>query len=134
MNIRRKIIHTALNNHRVISFIAIGLLNTFIHASIVILCIEGLNFNQICANIIAFFVANVFSFFTNCRITFKQKPSIKKYIKFFQVSMVSLILTISMSSIAEYYALHYLIGLCFVILCGPLLTFTLHKLYAFKKI
>ncbi|AWL06094.1 GtrA family protein [Massilia oculi] len=86
----------------------------------------------VAANVAGFALANTCSFFANCRFTFRQPPSWNRYRKFLAVSMLSLALTVALSALAEALRWHYLIGLALVLLCGPVLTFALHKAVTFR--
>lgn len=111
----------------------IGILNTLLHSSAVIVSVEFFSINPIIGNIIAFFIANVFSFSMNSKYTFKVSYTWNRYIKFLIASQVSLILTIIFSSLAEYMEWHYLIGLLLVIFIAPLLTFLVQKTFVFNS-
>lgn len=115
------------------TFAIIGVVNTLVHSSIVIVFVEKLMLNPTFANTIAFFIANIASFFMNAHFTFKLAPTLKRYKRFFLASLSTLILTILLSSFAEFMHWHYLIGLALVILAGPILTFILQKKWAFAK-
>lgn len=111
----------------------IGILNTFIHSSAVIISVEFFSINPIIGNIIAFFIANVFSFSMNSKYTFKVSYTWTRYMKFLIASQVSLILTILFASLAEYMRWHYLVGLLLVIFIAPLLTFLVQKTFVFNS-
>lgn len=112
----------------------VGVVNTMLHSGVVIFLIEVGVVGAVLANIFGFLCANTFSFFINCKLTFKSPPTFAIYRKFAMVSLVSLVLTVCLSAFAVWMVWHYLIGLILVIVFGPLLTFVLHKNYAFKKI
>ncbi|MGZ4954216.1 MAG: GtrA family protein [Methylobacter sp.] len=112
----------------------IGVFNTLVHSGIVIALVEGKLAGAVAANTLGFIGSNTFSFFMNCRLTFKSPPSRVLYRKFVLVSLTSLVMTVSLSLFAESMKWHYLAGLLLVIIFGPLLTFFLHKTYAFKNI
>ena len=122
-----------LPHREVLVFGVIGIINTFFYSATVIAIVEGKFASPILANLVGFGAANTFSFFANSFFTFQRPPSWKLYKKFFLVSLLSLALTISLASLAEMMKWHYLIGLILVILFGPILTFALHKVYAFRQ-
>lgn len=96
--------------------------------------VESNLLGPVSANICAFLIANQFSFFLNCRFTFQKSPALALYGRFFLVSLASLIVTIGLSSYAEWMRWHYGVGLLLVILVGPPLTFILQKHWAFKLV
>lgn len=118
----------------VLIFGLIGVVNTLLHSATVILLVEGLITTPVPANIAGFAVANTASFFANSFFTFRRRPTWGIYSKFFMVSMGSLILTICLSFLAETMGWHYLVGLILVILCGPVLTFLLHRIFTFRHL
>lgn len=122
-----------LARHRaLLVFAVIGMINTALHSGAVIVLVETALAGPVAANVAGFALANTVSFFANCRFTFRQRPSWERYRKFLAVSMLSLALTVALSALAEAMHWHYLVGLLLVLLCGPVLTFTLHKAVTFR--
>jgi putative flippase GtrA len=122
-----------LARHRaLLVFGAIGVANTLLHSGTVIALVEGALAGPVPANVAGFIVANTCSFFANCRFTFLQPPSWSRYRKFLAVSLLSLALTIGLSALAQAMHWHYLVGLLLVLLCGPVLTYALHKAVTFR--
>jgi putative flippase GtrA len=111
----------------------IGVCNTAVHASAVVFLVERALAMPVAANVAGFALANTFSYFANAWLTFRQRPSWVLYGRFALVSLGSLLLTMALSALAEYWHWHYLAGLAMVILCGPVLSFALHKLFTFAK-
>ncbi len=114
-------------------FSIIGIINTFIHTIIVIFLVEYFQMFSVYANIIGFISANIFSFIMNSKYNFKSNISLNKYIKFLSVSIVGLIVTISMSSLAELLKLHYIWGLIFIYITMPIITFIFHYKWTWKR-
>lgn len=122
-----------LARHRaMLMFGLIGLANTLLHSGAVIALVETALAGPVPANVAGFAVANTFSFFANCRYTFRQPPSWLRYRKFLAVSLLSLVLTVALSALAQALRWHYLAGLLLVLLCGPVLTYVLHKSVTFR--
>jgi len=120
--------------HRpMVVFGIIGVINTLLHSGTVVALVEGCAANPVAANVLGFALANTFSYFANCRLAFRQPPTWDRYRKFLAVSLVSLLLTVLLSSLAEAMRWHYLVGLGMVLLCGPILTFILHKAFTFRQ-
>lgn len=115
-----------------IVFALIGVANTLLHSGTVIALVESALAGPVPANVAGFAVANSFSFFANCRYTFRQPPSWGRYRKFLAVSLLSLALTVGLSALAEAMRWHYLVGLLLVLVFGPVLTFALHKTVTFR--
>jgi putative flippase GtrA len=111
----------------------IGVCNTALHSTAVVLLVESALAKPVAANIAGFAAANTFSYFANAWLTFRQRPSWKLYGRFALVSLGSLILTVALAALADYLHWHYLAGLAMVILCGPVLSFSLHKLFTFAQ-
>lgn len=114
-------------------FGVIGVCNTVLHSATVVFLVERALAGPVAANVAGFAIANTFSYFTNAWLTFRQRPSWALYGRFALVSLGSLILTIALSALAEYLHWHYLAGLAMVILCGPVLSFALHKVFTFAQ-
>jgi putative flippase GtrA len=117
--------------HEFIRFGLVGIVNTGVHAGIVIALMETLAPPAYVANGIAFMFANVMSYCINSRFTFRTAISFRGYRKFLLVSLLSLALTLAITSLAEYSGLHYGIGLVLVICVVPVLNYLVMKLWAF---
>lgn len=122
---------TALIGRQFVLFGLIGVVNTGVHSAVVVGLVEGGLTTPVPANVAAFFLANVFSFFANSRCTFRVAPSLTLYRRFLTVSLTTLGLTVALSGLAEWMEWHYLVGLLLVIVLGPVLAFVMHKTYAF---
>lgn len=113
-------------------FGAIGVCNTLLHTLTVVVLVENDIATPVPANVAGFLVANTFSFFSNSWLAFQQAPTWARYGRFALVSLSSLVLTVCLSALAEAMQWHYLAGLGLVILCGPVLTYLLHKAFTFR--
>lgn len=114
-------------------FGVIGVANTLLHSVTVIGLMENAITTPVPANMLGFTIASTFSFFANSFFTYKRRPSLTLYWRFILVSLASLALTVFFAALAQAMGWHYLIGLALVILVGPVLTFLLHKAYAFSQ-
>lgn len=114
-------------------FSLIGLFNTLIHFLIVVGCVEIFEVHPVVSNILAFIVANTFSFWANSRWNFRTGMNYGRYVKFFTVSTVGLIVTVLMSSLAEWLKLHYFFGILFIFIAMPILTFTMHYKWTWRE-
>lgn len=122
-----------LERHRsLVVFGVIGVVNTLLHSLAVVALVESALAAPVAAHVAGFALANCFSFFANCRYAFRQSPSWARYRSFLGVSLLSLALTIGLSGLAEAMRWHYLAGLLLVLLCGPVLSYLLHKTVTFR--
>jgi len=119
-------------SHQILFFCFIGVINSAVHAVVVLTLVESSILTPVAANVCAFVVANIVSFFLNCRFTFRTLPRFFLYRRFFLVSLVSLILTVMLSGGVQLMGWDYKIGLLLVIGVAPMLTFALQKWWAFK--
>lgn len=110
----------------------IGVCNTLLHSLTVVTLVESGIATPVPANVAGFLIANTFSFFSNSWLAFQLKPTWARYGKFALVSLTSLVLTVCLSAWAEAMHWHYLAGLGLVMLCGPVLTYLLHKAFTFR--
>lgn len=98
-----------LRKHRqFLVFCLIGVLNTAINFAVVVACVEGFGSNQVTANLLAFFMANIASFFANSLWNFHTPLTLARYRRFLMssVSVVALILVVSAE--ADHFGIHYL--------------------------
>lgn len=107
-------------------FSVIGGLNTLIHFVVVVMLVEAVKLHPVVSNVAGFILANTFSYWANSRLNFKTQMSYQRYAKFLTVSVLGLLITIFMSSLAEWLQLHYLFGLLFIFITMPVLTFIMH--------
>ncbi len=117
---------------KVFRFAGIGVINTLIHTVIVILCVEYYGVHPTFANAIAFVAANTFSYWANRRWNFKGDTSLRQYGRFITISLVGLIITMLVSSLAAWAGWHYFVGLALIFIALPALTFILHWQWTFK--
>jgi putative flippase GtrA len=130
---RVKLLEPHWRRHRdLLTFGAIGVVNTALHTATVVALVETLRMSPVLANVAGFALANLASFFANSHLTFRRRPTLRLYGKFFMVSLGSLALTVALSALAQALRWHYLIGLLMVVLCGPVLTYVLHKTITFR--
>ncbi|EGR0581290.1 GtrA family protein [Vibrio cholerae] len=115
-----------------IVFAIVGVINTSLHASILIFLVESFLLSSTAANFVAFGLANIFSYVANSKYTFNRPLSVKKYIAFFSASLISLALTLMISFLSNMYGLHYLFGFFLIVIFVPLLNFIALKIFIFK--
>lgn len=132
MNIMDKIKKIFLNKE-FIFFIIIGLINTF--NGVVFSFIYSSLFNENLAFVLGYISGLAISYILNSYITFKEKLSFTKFIKFgisyipnFIIQNIVVIITFNILG------LHKLIAYCLAAIIGIPVTFILLKIFAFRKI
>lgn len=112
----------------VITYGAIGVLNTGIHFAIFYFVVQ-LTYSQAIANSLGFVVAVVFSFYMNARFTFRVQPTLTKFLKMF-VSM--LIVSFVFGALGDYWMVTPC--LTFIIYCvlNPIIGFLVAKFFVYS--
>jgi putative flippase GtrA len=120
------------HQQQVLRFAISGALVTFSHALIAGAILQFVAASQAVANGIAFVVATIFSYFVNTLWSFSAQPKPRSMLRFGLVSIIGCILAISISSVADYRALPYWYGICWVIVIVAPVTFILHRIWTYK--
>lgn len=120
-------------NQQILKFAVIGVINTAIHASIVMIAVEAFQIRPWIANTLAFIAANLASYAMNSKYTFHESLSWFAYCRFLAASMFALTLTVLIAWIAEQNDIHYLVSLILVILLVPVFNFLILKYFVFSK-
>lgn len=115
-------------------FAIIGVLNTGVHASVVVVGVEWWKWRAVFSNVLAFVVSNVFSYVLNSKFTFGEKMSLVGYVRFFAVSIVSFMLVILITWLGEINGVHYLVSLLVVVFVVPVLNFFVLKFWAYSNV
>ena len=130
MNIINKIKNTFINKEFIL-FIIIGVINTF--NGVVFSFIYSSLLNENLAFVLGYISGLVVSYILNSYITFKEKLSFTKFIKFgisyipnFIIQNIVVIITLNILG------LHKLIAYCLAAVIGIPVTFLLLKFFAFK--
>lgn len=130
MNIINKIKNIFINKEFIL-FIIIGVINTF--NGIVFSFIYSSLLNENLAFVLGYISGLIVSYILNSYITFKEKLSITKFLKFgisyipnFIIQNIVVIITFNILG------LHKLIAYCLAAIIGIPVTFALLKLFAFK--
>ncbi|QLG94309.1 GtrA family protein [Pseudomonas yamanorum] len=116
---------------RFIRFCCVGLCNTLIHVCLVLFLVEILLLAPPIANVTAFFIANMTSYFLNSSWTFRKKLSIGMYLKFFTVSLIGLIVSWSCVWTTEFLGFHYLIGVLMSVFFLVIIGYILNRYFVF---
>lgn len=131
MNIIEKIKSTFINKEFIL-FIIIGVINTF-NGVIFSFVYSGL-FNENLAFVLGYFSGLVVSYILNSYITFKEKLSCTKFLKFAISYIPNFIIQNIVVIIAfNILGLHKLIAYCLAAIIGIPVTFLFLKFFAFKK-
>ena len=111
-----------------------GFAATAIHTAVATVLILFILVAPPIANVIAFALATAFSYFANTLWTFSSSPSTRTLFRFLSVSVVGSAVAFTAASVAEHFELHYLIGIGFVLLTAPPVTFLLHRLWTYSPV
>jgi len=109
-----------------------GLLVTGLHVLIATAFIQIILPAPSLANGVAFVVATVFSYLINTMWSFSSPLHGRNLIRFCIVSFIGLFLAMAISGIAQYFGLHYLYGIGFVVCIVPPVTFVLHNFWTYR--
>jgi putative flippase GtrA len=113
-------------------FSLIGVVNTFIHLTLVTTLVEFLALHPMPANAMAFIGANLFSFWANSRWSFRTAITGQRYWRFLAVSLAGLGVSIVSIAVSEALRWHYLVGVLLSFLVLPLITFLAHRYWTWK--
>lgn len=127
------IISFATRNIQFLTFAVIGVVNTFMHGGVLVMAVERFNAPVVLANLIAFCVANLFSYFMNSWFTFKSALSVVRYLRFLVASMLSLGFTLLLAWLTDSSGFHYLVGFLLIVVFVPMFSFVVMKLWAFAE-
>lgn len=117
---------------RVMTFGLVGVLATGIHVMVASALIAGVGWPAGFANGAAFCVATLASYSLNSRLTFRQAMSRRTLWRFVAVAALGALLSMAISGGAEWYGLHYLVGIALVVTSLPLLTFLAHSRWTYR--
>lgn len=95
---------------RFLRFCVVGVANTLLHLAVVYTLVEVLGLLPTMANVLAFIVANLFSFLVNSRWTFQQAAGLQRYSRFLVVSLTGLVLSWLCVALAGQLGVHYMLG------------------------
>ena len=112
-------------------FGTIGVLNTLVHGVVLTAAVEKLRLHLLLAHMLAFGVANIFSYLANSRYTFKVTLSVTRYLRFLLASLAALCLTLGIAWLTNRIGMHYQMGFAIIVVTVPLFSFALVKFWAF---
>lgn len=108
---------------QLLCFALIGVANTLVHGAVLVVTVEWVALRVTVAHLLAFSIANIFSYLMNSWLTFKTALSLRRYTRFFLVSLLSLGLTLLLAWVSDLHGLHYLLGFGLIVVVVPLLSF-----------
>lgn len=108
----------------------VGLANTAIHALVFFLLVIVASYSQAFANLIAFFVAVTASFFLNAHFTFRQKPTISKFLR---MSAVMALLSLTSGHLGDVFSLNPLATFIFWCAISYVAGFLLSRFFVFQQ-
>lgn len=119
---------------QLLCFALIGVANTLVHGAILVVAVEWVALGVTAAHLVAFCVANIFSYLMNSWLTFKATLSPGRYVRFSLASLLSLGLTLLLAWFCDHYGLHYLLGFALIVVVVPLLNFAVMKFWTFAHV
>jgi putative flippase GtrA len=118
---------------QILKFASIGVANTLLHGLVLGLLVDGLGCPVVWANLVAFGVANLLSYVLNSWITFKVPIAVVLYLKFLAASLLSLVLTLLLSWLAQRHGFNHWQGFMAVVVLVPMLSFAIIKFGVFTQ-
>lgn len=115
------------------SFAAIGALNAGIHLALVAGLVELAAWTPVPANVLAFVVANLFSYWANSRWTFRSARSLHRYARFITVSLAGLALTLAISALGQALHWHYLASVALLVGVLPTVSFGANRWWTWRE-
>lgn len=113
-------------------FVVSGLLVTGLHVLIATSFIRMVSPVPPLANGVAFIVATGFSYFVNTLWSFSRPLDGKNMRRFVLVSVVGCFLAMTVSGLADFLDMHYGIGIVWVAVTVPPVTFLLHRFWTYR--
>lgn len=122
-----------VKNAQLICFAGIGVCSTLIHGAVLMLAVEKFFLTVTTAHFLAFYTANVFSYFLNSWLTFVTAISLLRYLRFFAASLLSLGMTLLIARLTEASGLHYLAGFALIVVLVPVFSFLVMRFWTFAE-
>lgn len=114
-------------------FLLSGVLATAVHFVVAAALIEQAQTEPALANAVAFTVATAFSYVINTLWSFSSVIDGRTLVRFVLVQLLGVGLAAGVSGTVDWFGLHYIIG----IMCVPLfvtpVTYTLHRLWTYRR-
>lgn len=121
------------NNHqRLGRFLLTGIFVTSIHVAIAYFLIHNLYLSPPLANGFAFISATFISAIINSKWSFSSQLNSKVLYKFFLVSLMGFLISTIIAWVSQILGYNYLLGIIFVAIVVPVLSFALHNFWTFR--
>lgn len=120
-------------DRRFVKYCVVGVSNTLIHMITLLVLVEQMKFSAPASNAVAFFVANLWSFFLNAAFTFKARFSVLNYVRFLVVSLIGLAVNFIVVWLGVRYGVNYLLGALASIGVVTLIGYLGSKRYVFRS-
>lgn len=120
-----------LLSYKLIRYVLVGGVSTFIHIFIASMYIYFVSNSVLQSNVTGFLLAYIFSYTVQSKLVFEHAVSMEKAIKYFIVQFGALLLAIVISNLFDSYN-SYIRTLIVVVLL-PIITFMIHKFWTFKE-
>lgn len=118
--------------HKGSRFLLVGGVSTGNHVIVAAVLIEFFQVTPPISNGIAFTLSTLISYLLNTGWSFSQPFHQRNFVRFISVSIVGLVLSMSIATIAQSLGMHYLFGILAIALIVPLVTFALHSRWTYK--
>ncbi len=127
-----RLIPNRLTLVRLFRFGISGVTATCVHVVIATSLVVGLSASPVLANGVAFVCATVFSYLMNALWSFSARPGRDNFLRFLCAAVFGLMLTLTISWVAQQLGADYWVGLVWILLIVPPITFVLHRSWTFK--
>ncbi len=118
---------------QLIGFLMVGLLATATHVAVAVTLVAKAGRPAVFANGAAFCIATAVSYGLNSWLTFQRPFTRHTLWRFGAVSIAGLGLSMLISGIAQWFGLHYLLGIALVATGVPPLTFLAHRGWTYHR-
>ena len=117
-------------SYKISKYALIGVISTFLHATVASAYLYFIYDSLLQSNIIGFFLAYFFSYLMQSKYVFKHAYTINKALKYFIVQFGSLLSSIALTNLFANFNSYIKTAIVIAIL--PLITYTVHYFWTFK--
>ncbi|MFZ4791973.1 MAG: GtrA family protein [Candidatus Competibacteraceae bacterium] len=115
-----------------IRFALVGSFVTVLHIIVATILIEFLYIHPSISNALAFLCSNLVSYILNTVWSFEKSLNYQSFVRFFTVSFVGFLVTVSIASFAQMMGWHYQIGIAMIVIIVPIISFIIHKKWTYN--
>lgn len=116
----------------VIRFAVSGVATTLLFVAAAYLFIEIGSLSSVGGNVLAFALANTFSYCVNTLWSFSSSVGYGTFVRFLVVSLIGLAITAVAAGTAQALGLHYWFGIALVVCTVPPATYLLHRNWTYR--